>query len=463
MWLPLVLCAAGLAPAPGLSGQQPGQQPGQRTSLEEYLRVARLERAELHRRLGAQTEEYIGRLARLSEDASAASLEQAISALASLGVDATPLLVRHLEVTTTPDDPEAGEARQHAMARRRADRVAEALHRMPCDPIRLELLELAEHGSDGARIRALRVLENTSPPEPVRTRLRALLASAEGELAEALLGTLIAVGGEGQEALLVEQLRRTDLPHAELAPLVDLALGALASTEPDSGPETARGAGSSDALAAVRALLADPEAANLHGEALLAYFLAQPDLVRSEEVLQFVHIATGSAPRATRLAVLAALPELDPPLNHDLRSGLAPLLSERDNALREAALVALATLGDRSSKKDLLAGYNDSVDRNDRWYRGYSERGWVLLRIGENDGAIRDFRKALEYGKDSATLQPTTYIGLARAFARKGKLKDAAEWLRKAPVSLAELQALEVDRDFIALRESRWGKEAFGR
>lgn len=455
MWLPLVLCAAGLAPAPGL----PGQQPAQRTSLEEYLRAARIERAELHRRLGAQAGEHLGRLGRLPEDASAAALESAISGLASLGVDATPLLVRHLEVTPTPGGSEEERAQRQATAERLADRVAEALHRMPCDPIRPELLELAEHGSHTARLRALRVLENSNTPEPVRSRLRALLATAGGELAEALLKTLIAVGGEGQQALLVEQLLRTDVSRAELAPLVELALGALAS----SGPDTQESSESSGATAAVRALLANPEAADLHGEALLAYFLAQPDLVRSEEVLQFVRIATGSAPRTTRLAVLAALPELDPPLNHDLRSGLAPLLTERDSALREAALVALATLGDRSSKKDLLAGYNESVERNDHWYRGYSERGWVLLRIGENDDAIRDFRRALEYGKDSATLQPTTYIGLARACARKGKLKDAAEWLRKAPISLADLQALEGDRDFRALRASRWGKEAFGR
>ena len=140
-----------------------------------------------------------------------------------------------------------------------------------------------------------------------------------------------------------------------------------------------------------------------------------------------------------------------------------PLTAERDKELREAALVALASLGDRSSKKDLLAPYDETVERNERWFRGYSERAWVLLRIGENDAATKDFRRALKYGQDSASLQPETYIGLARAYARKGKLKDAAEWLRKAPVSLAELQDLEDDQDFVALRASRWGKEAFGR
>ncbi len=65
--------------------------------------------------------------------------------------------------------------------------------------------------------------------------------------------------------------------------------------------------------------------------------------------------------------------------------------------------------------------------------------------------------------KDDPTFKADeAYIKLARAYARKGKLKDAAEHLRRAPISLTQLQSLADDPEFRELRDSKYGKEAFG-
>lgn len=466
MWPSLVLCAATLVgPLRGLASAadwtpQDSQARKSRASLEDYLERARARRSELHGLLAARAQAYLAELERLPKDAPPDEIEAAVAGLAELGVDATPLLLPHLVVESAPVDvgdtpntstgkaaaPESdAETRQrHRVGVRRADRVAEALRRMPCDPIRGQLLELAEAGPLDARLRALRVLETCEAPAAIRPRLLALYERSDGPLAEAVLAVLISVGGEGQSEFLRAQLERTD------AALVDSALIALAEL------------GDRDSADAARSLLAASSSAERHGLALLEYFDAQPDLARGSDVLNFIALAASGAPRGLRIAVLEALPRFDPVLNHDLRSAMKPLVEGQDDELREAALVALATVGDRSSRKALLAGYDDVVERNDRWFRGYSQRGWILLRIGDNDDAIKDFRRALELGKDSQTLQPEVYIGLARASARKGRLKDAADWLRKAPISLDELRALEDDPDFVELRESRWGEEAFG-
>jgi tetratricopeptide (TPR) repeat protein len=84
------------------------------------------------------------------------------------------------------------------------------------------------------------------------------------------------------------------------------------------------------------------------------------------------------------------------------------------------------------------------------------------MRMHDWDSAIDDFTTALRFGRDDGQPLDEAYVGLARACARRGKLKDAAEWLRKAPISMSDLRALEKDPDFRELRESRFGKDVWG-
>jgi tetratricopeptide (TPR) repeat protein len=86
----------------------------------------------------------------------------------------------------------------------------------------------------------------------------------------------------------------------------------------------------------------------------------------------------------------------------------------------------------------------------------------VRLRIEDWDDAIKDFQQALRLARDNPRPQPEAYLGLARAYARRGRLRDAAEWLRKAPISIKELRELSEDPDFAELRASRYSKDAFG-
>ena len=86
----------------------------------------------------------------------------------------------------------------------------------------------------------------------------------------------------------------------------------------------------------------------------------------------------------------------------------------------------------------------------------------TATRYGTPVAGARAFRQALGLTRDVPRPHPAPYVGLARAFARRGKLRDAAEWLRKAPIPVAELHKLADDPDFAELRASRYSKDAFG-
>jgi tetratricopeptide (TPR) repeat protein len=89
-------------------------------------------------------------------------------------------------------------------------------------------------------------------------------------------------------------------------------------------------------------------------------------------------------------------------------------------------------------------------------------RADMYSRIAKLDDAIKDYKEALTVGKDDPTLQPNTYEKLAYAYVQKGRLKEAAETLNKAPISLARLRELADDPRFKPLRESKYAKLAFG-
>jgi tetratricopeptide (TPR) repeat protein len=306
-----------------------------------------------------------------------------------------------------------------------------------------DLLRLMETGTEQGRRNAVRVLESSPEPERVRPALRALFEKAGGRLRETCLRSLLELGGEQDSALLKEVLAGED---SELA---GLALQALTDTR------------NAEAAPQVRKLLSSSRTATVQARGLIAYFEAMPELVTKEDLTAFVAIATGGGSLETRIAVVDAIPRFQPSLNSDLRRAFEPLVDSRDKQLKEAALVALASLGDKSSKKTLLEEYDELVDRNDRWSEAYFRRAEINRRIGDHDAAIKDYLKALNVAKNDPTLQPNTYVGLARSYTHKGKYKDAAEWLRKAPISMAELANLAEDPEFGPLRESRYGKDVF--
>jgi tetratricopeptide (TPR) repeat protein len=431
--LPTVALLASLA-SPILQAESTNGGSRQRAPIEDLLERARARRDQDQRRLqpliDAAINDFQSQPAPVSEERRTAFCDK----LAALGQEAAALLVPFLEPGAT--DPVAIE---------RARAVGQALARLQGPSLTDPLLAVLSAGSDGARCNALVALETCKEPGRARPAVLAVFESTKaGEVKLAALRTLIRLGGPENAALYAKVLALND------AEVVALALRALADTRDAS------------AGAQVQGLLADPARVQRHADLVISYYRALPDLVDAQVLASLVAAAEKPGDREARIALVKAVPELAGRFDADARKGLERVAGTKDSDLREAVLVALVRLGDRNARRELLEGYDDYVDRNDRFADAYVRRGELLLRIEDWDGAIKDFQQALRLSADEPKPQPNAYVGLARAFARRGKLRDAAESLRKAPLSNAELKKLADDPDFAELRASRFSKEAFG-
>ena len=108
-------------------------------------------------------------------------------------------------------------------------------------------------------------------------------------------------------------------------------------------------------------------------------------------------------------------------------------------------------LGRRVAKRDLLEPYDDRVDSQNDWSRVWEERAAILYRIEDFKGAIRDYKQALATVSRSSRPMTDDYLGIARSYARMGKLKDAARWISDAPISYMQLRALAKEPAFAEL------------
>jgi hypothetical protein len=307
-----------------------------------------------------------------------------------------------------------------------------------------ELVRLLEHGSPGGRLRAVRVLGAVPEAPDVRERLAQTYAQARAqrdpELQGAALASLIALGGAEVDALLPE------LFASGKGALLDVALARLAERPEPAFAEL------------VRELLERPWRAETAARGLLAYYRAFPHLVDDEIAERIAQLASSGAPEEVRLAVLQELPRIAPRLGN-LRRVLAPLSRSAPSSLREEALVALALLGDKAARREVLEPYDRAVDQGKRRPEAWARRAAMHARIGDDDSAIRDYRESLEVGRGAS--DPAIYLALARCCAREHELQDAAQWLRRAPITLEELRALAADPEFAELAASKWGREAF--
>jgi len=404
----------------------------ERGSLEDFLERARAEQAALHGRLQGQVDGLIKQLEELDRNSRRRKANGLVLRVVELGTNATPLLVPYIDPGVEATDKKSY----------RAGKVSDALERMNVAPITAQLIRALQTGSEHGRSNAARVLASASDRERVRPEVLAAFRAGEGDLKATCLRTLISLGGPENEVLLSEVLGGSD------EALVDLALEALAELR------------SEEVALQVRAILRDKARAERHAPALVTYYSALPDLVDEEELADFVRIARSNAAVEVRIAVIDALPDFDPSLG-DVKKALAPIVSSRDEDLREAGLVCLARLGDRGSKKRLLEPYDAVVERNKAWSEAYDDRARIYFRIEDYDKAIHDYKDALKLGRDDPKPVPERKVMLARCYARKGKLKDAAEHLGSAPISIDERRAYGDDPDFRELRESRWGQKLF--
>ena len=421
----LVLLAA-------LAASAPTEAQG-RESVEELLERARREMKATHARLSGAVKELVEQLEQLDRVTRRKKGPTVVKRMVALGSEATPLLVAYLDPGESEEEPVAW----------RAGRVADALEHMNVAPIHTDLIGVLRLGSPRGRNNAARVLAAAADPVMVRPEILSIFRQSEGALRGSCLKTLIAIGGQGDEALLAEVLQ------GEEEPLIDMALHALA--------ERSIAAAAAD----VRAILLDRSRAERQAVGLIAYYRALPDLVGDDEAEAFLRVVRGGSSVEVRVAVIEALPDFGLKLS-DVRRGLEPITVSREDDLREAGLATLARLSDRSARKKLLAPYKDDVKDNPRWAKARARRAAVYYRIGDFGEAIKDYEEAIELTRLDGRSEPDYYAELARCQVREGKLKDARDTLRRSPLSLSRLHDLANDPDFRALRDSRYGDEAFG-
>jgi tetratricopeptide (TPR) repeat protein len=310
---------------------------------------------------------------------------------------------------------------------------------MDTRPATAELLALVAQGSTEGRTLAVRVLESSTDRERVRPELLAHFRKSDGQLRSALLRALLKLATDDQ-GLLDEVLAGDD------ATLREVALGVLTDAKSTAAQDK------------VRRLLGDPAKGASHAGALLAYYQALPELAGPGEVKDLLAIAVQpQVGAATRLAIVDALPLFVDSTSSELRKALEPILGGADLKLAESARVVLARLGDRAIKRDLLKPFDELIESSPKWSQPYFRRGEILRRVGDYKDAEKDYRTALQLGKNEPNSQPETFIGLARCAALQGHFKEAAEWLQKAPIQLAQLKAYGNDPDFAKLKGSKYG------
>lgn len=424
-----LLVAWATPPAPAL-GSRPGQEP-ERQSLEELLERLRREREERLAELRGVVHDLAAELDRVAAQPSSRAEARLRQRIVALGPDATPLLVAWID-----PGPSASEA-----AVRRARIVTEALLEMDCGAVERELFERLSQGTLEGRLNAAQLLGAWRDPEHVAPRLLETFRTVQGPVQRAVLRALLKLGGPTRRELIDQVLRGPDAEHT------DLVLEALAEArEREFAPDVA-------------ALLEDPERSLRHAAGIIAYYDACPEDAGRDVVRALLALLPRNPPHAVQLDLLQALPGFEPRLSSELRRALEPLRQGPDDELREAALAALARLGDRRAQRELLAPYDEAIDQNPRWAVRWVARAQIWYRIENFGEAIDDYKKALLVAKDDPRPPQGAHVGLARCYARLGKLKDAASWLESAPISTRELRALAQDPVFAELRAN----EKYGR
>jgi tetratricopeptide (TPR) repeat protein len=424
------LCCLTLACAWPAASAGPQDAPPRET-FEELLARARSQRDALQAKLGVDVKDRVSRLEPNERNTRPGELERAVSEVVALGTEAVPLLVPYLDPGATTDERDLLRAR----------RVAGALTRMDTSAVTGTLLDgLARFAAEGKK-NVLRVLEVSKEPERVRPRVAETFRASEGDVKGAALRALFALGAAADSAFVKEVLLASD---PELA---RLALHALAE-----GRQPAL-------LDAVTTMMDDaPRCAVLVSD-LIGYLTAVSGSLRDKDVLAFARLSIVPELDADRrVAVLEAVPTLVDKLAPDLKKLLDRASDSRDRRVREAALVARVCLGDKGARKDLLVEYDERVKKSERWAPAWGERAQVLYRIRDYDSAMKDFQTAVALGRTDPTQRPEYFVGAAKCCAMLGKLKDASEWLERAPITLEELKSLANDPAFAKLREhSKYG------
>ena len=417
-------------PPPPETGEEETSLFQERVSLEELLRRFRAEQERL-------LEEYRGRVSAMIADIDAAlpggresrsNLPKYRKALIDLGPQAAPLLVPYLDPGIAADEEVKARSRQ----------IVLVFQKLPSTrAVTDDLLKVLSQGSVEGRRNALVVLGSSDDRDRVGPVLRELFATTPGNAKGLVLASIASLGGPENEQFLGAVLADKD-PQ-----IVSMALGALASQEILT------------AAPRVLDLVRSGSAAAAQVDSIIAYYLACRDVVDEDVCLAIAALANqvvSNGPASVKLIEMLA--EFEDEWSSKLKREVKVLVDSADGKVAEAAMIFLARTGDRTAKKRLLEPYDARIANNSRLASAWAGRADMRYKIGDYKNAIKDYQDALKTGEDYGTQQPDVYVGLARCYARMDKPKEAAEWLNKAPISIAQLRRLAEEPVFKDLAEN---------
>jgi tetratricopeptide (TPR) repeat protein len=406
-----------------------------RESLQDYLLRLRQQRDHLLEAMQGRVDGLVEDIEGYATARDIDGMDAARAKLVQLGPEVAPLLVGRLDPGTSPTDPE----------RLRSGSIALVLSDLHASSITTKLLEILQAGSIDGRQNAMRVLSTSPEPERAAPALIGIYRGGLPELRGPALDALARMGGPAANAALEEALGdgRVEVVRAALQ-----ALAQAKSTALDDR---------------ILRITATPGDALRVLDSLLAWYRSAPEGVDSAHVAALVKLAADpAAPAVERARVLEVLPRFADKFDSDIKKNLHSITESPAREMREGALVVLALSGDKNARRDLLSEFDERIARNEGYAAGYEERANVYYRIGEYREAVKDFNQAIRLSADDLRArQDTAYIGLARSYARWGKLKEAAQSLEKAPLTRQQLGELKTEPAFAKLLENSKYREIF--
>lgn len=428
-FLLFLLAAPALAEARGEDPKKPRQ------TLQEFLEHLKQMRDGVQGQLSVVAAEILRALELEAQVRRIAGCEAQRDKLVALGAEAAPLLVDKLEPGQTATDAQ----------KLVSSFVAQALVAIPTKVITEKLFAILKDGSLDGRRNALKVLAVTPEPDRVVPALAQAFRSSQGQVRREVLASLVRIGGAQSEQVVGEALSD---PNPEI---VRTALAAL--TESKGTTHAAK----------VQKLLGASREAVQYLDPLLAYYRACPEIVDRSVLLGFLRVAEDvSVAREARIKLLDGLSAFADKFDSDAKKEVRVIAQAPERELKEAALVLLYWTGDKGARKELLATYDDQIDRNKSWANSYELRANVLYRIGDYRESQRDYLQAINLAKNDVRARlDDAYVGLARCYAQQNRLKEAAQTLEKAPISLKQLAELSHEPVFQKMLENPKYKGVF--
>jgi len=405
-----------------------------RGSLQDYLVKAREQRELVLAGLKTKVDGLLREV-----DAAALARDQAAlfalrEKLAAIGVEGAPLLLPRLDPGATANESQ----------------------KLASSTITASLQALAPRGATDELVR---MLANCSP-EGRANIVRVLSSAPDNGVAAQALAKLWREGPVEARSQVLAGLARMDVPEAaqvldaafaDARPeIVKLALDAVvASANPAQAPR-------------VLAVLRNPNEAGRNVDAIARYYGSVPQALDEAAINAIVSFAADPAPRPEdRSRLLESLAPRVKDFTSDIKKALRKLADMPGATTRESALVLLAVGGDGKAKRDALASYDELVQRNPEWAQSFEARASVLYRMQEWKEARRDYEKALELAaRDLQGRQDNAAIGIARCYMQEGKAREAADILKKAPLTPKQLAELAQDPLFAPVVESQRLREA---